>query len=78
MSDERKPVWPWIVALLIGLPVLYELSIGPAVWLNNHGKIPHSCQSAFSIYVIPTNYVYDRSPKPVQRVLHQYVLLWTN
>jgi hypothetical protein len=30
MSDERKMrVWPWIAALLIGLPVLYVLSSGP-------------------------------------------------
>jgi len=29
MSDERKPFWPWIAALLIGLPVLYLLSSGP-------------------------------------------------
>ncbi len=34
MSEERKkPVWPWIVAMLIGLPVLYVLSWGPACWL---------------------------------------------
>jgi hypothetical protein len=33
MSDERKPLWPWIVALLIGLPVLYVASFGPACWL---------------------------------------------
>ena len=33
MSDERKrSVWPWIVALLIGLPVLYVASFGPACW----------------------------------------------
>jgi hypothetical protein len=32
MSDERKPLWPWIVALLIGLPVLYVASFGPACW----------------------------------------------
>ena len=31
MSDDRKtPLWPWIAALLIGLPVLYVLSSGPA------------------------------------------------
>ena len=29
MNDDMKPVWPWIVALLIGLPVLYVLSSGP-------------------------------------------------
>jgi hypothetical protein len=28
MSDARKPLWPWIVALLIGLPVLYVASFG--------------------------------------------------
>ena len=34
MSDERKPVWPWIVAPLIGLPVLYVVSFGPACWMG--------------------------------------------
>ena len=33
MSDDRKPLWPWIVALLIGLPVVYVASFGPACWL---------------------------------------------
>jgi hypothetical protein len=35
MSDERKPVWPWIAALLIGLPVLYVASFGPACWVTS-------------------------------------------
>jgi hypothetical protein len=30
MSDERKSLWPWIAAVLIGLPVLYLLSSGPS------------------------------------------------
>lgn len=30
MNEERNPVWPWIAALLIGLPVLYVASFGPA------------------------------------------------
>ena len=35
MSEERKPhVWPWIPALLIGLPVFYVGSFGPACWLT--------------------------------------------
>ena len=36
MSEERKKlsgVWPWIGAVLIGLPVLYVVSFGPACWL---------------------------------------------
>ena len=37
MSNERKKggVLPWIVALLIGLPVLYVASFGPVCWLYN-------------------------------------------
>ena len=34
MSDDRKkPIWPWIAVLLIGLPVLYVASFGPACWI---------------------------------------------
>jgi len=33
MNKERNPLWPWIVALLIGLPVMYIVSFGPACWL---------------------------------------------
>jgi hypothetical protein len=36
MREERKPLWPWIVPLLIGLPVLYVLSFGPACWITSH------------------------------------------
>ena len=47
MSEERKkPVWPWIVALLIGLPVLYVASFGPACWISsrlNSGSSAVSC-----------------------------------
>jgi hypothetical protein len=35
MSDDRKiPLWPWIVALLVVLPMLYVGSVGPAFWLH--------------------------------------------
>src|SRR5262249_16584066 len=34
MSDERKSVWPWIKAVVVGLPVLYVASFGPACWLT--------------------------------------------
>src|SRR5262249_3774775 len=32
MSDQR-PLWPWIITALIGLPVLYFVSFGPACWV---------------------------------------------
>jgi hypothetical protein len=41
MSDDRKKsLWLWIVALLIGLPVLYVASFGPACQLADRGIIP--------------------------------------
>ena len=40
MSGERKPLWPWIVTLLIGLPVSYVASFGPACWLTDHEIVP--------------------------------------
>ena len=40
MSGERKsPVGPWVAALLIGLPVLYAGSFGPACWLASHANV---------------------------------------
>ena len=30
-----KSVWPWIAGLLVGLPVLYVASFGPACWLTS-------------------------------------------
>jgi hypothetical protein len=34
MTDRRKrPLWLWIAATVIALPVLYAASFGPACWL---------------------------------------------
>src|SRR5215510_10604822 len=41
MSDERKPLWPWIGSLLFGLPVLYVASFGPACWVASRMAHPH-------------------------------------
>ncbi len=49
MSDDRKKhLWPWIVALLIGLPVLYVASFGPACWISSRFNIGRK--------VLPTAY----------------------
>ena len=39
MSHERKkPIWQWIVLVLIGLPVLYVASFGPLCWMKSRSK----------------------------------------
>ncbi len=37
MSEEHKKpgLWQWLAALLIGLPVLYAASFGPACWFSS-------------------------------------------
>jgi hypothetical protein len=47
MSDDRKPLWPWIVALLVGLPVMYVLSFGPACWTASRISAGASALPAF-------------------------------
>ena len=42
MGEDRRPLWPWIVALLIGLPVLYVASFGPVCWLSSRTGNQHS------------------------------------
>ena len=54
MIDERKPLWPWIATLLIGLPVLYLASFGPACWLNERGVLGAAAVSAIYSPVLAT------------------------
>ncbi len=70
MSDDRKkPLWPWIVVLLIGLPLLYVTSFGPACWMMHRGWLP----------IFPTAYPYwplvvsaNAGPRPVRRLVGWY------
>ena len=34
MMDKLGRTWAWIVAVLLGMPVLYVASFGPACWLD--------------------------------------------
>jgi hypothetical protein len=47
-GERKKPVWAWIVAVLVGLPVLYLASFGPAFWLVSrtdaeNGELASAC-----------------------------------
>jgi hypothetical protein len=42
MNDERKPLWPWIVALLIGLSFVYVMSSGPSQTLACRYRFEYS------------------------------------
>src|SRR5690242_17135774 len=53
MSEDHKPDWPWIVALLIGLPGLYAASSGPLSWMRRSWLFGNSvaewCDRPFEI-----------------------------
>lgn len=75
MSEERKrTVWPWIVALLVGLPVLYVASFGPACWLVGQKIIePERVATYFS----PVISLLDTS-KTACRSMHSLLSLTTS
>jgi len=40
MDTEQNPIWPWILALLIGLSAVYVASFGPACWILDQAYLP--------------------------------------
>ena len=76
-DDHKKPVWPWIVALLIGLPVLYVLSVGPISWLYNHEVLPRSLVPIYYWFYAPIAFANERGPEWLRQILDWYADLWT-
>ncbi len=73
MSDGRKNagVGPWIVALLIGLPVLYVLSFGPACALIEREILPESAMT--SCFFQPCLALATDAPEPVRERMFAWV-----
>jgi len=70
MSEERKKaLWPWFAALLIGLPVLYVASFGPACWVADHHE--PAWKPVWEIYY-PLAAVAERGPVLLSRTLMDY------
>jgi hypothetical protein len=68
MSD-RKPVWPWIVALLIGLPAMYVASFGPACWFVS--RAPFLSERLLVVY-LPLDRVAWEYPESFSETLDWY------
>src|SRR5262245_191370 len=71
MSNERQPLWPWIVALLIGLPLLYVASFGAACALIERDVLPMSVLDA-PVFSPCLNLATD-GPGPVRTVVTTFV-----
>jgi len=66
---------PVAVALLIGLPLLYVLSIGPAVWVYYHAGFSDSTNDVIEAIYMPL-IVFCEAFDPLGEYLQAYIDLW--
>ena len=69
MNNDRKALWPWIVAVLIGLPVLYVASFGPACWVTSWTRQGYE---AVPVVYRPIVWIWNHSPPAVGIALDWY------
>jgi hypothetical protein len=68
MSEEKKKRGvAWIAVLLIGLPVLYVASFGPAIWLTRTREPP-----LLAAVYWPLGWAAAYGPQVVRRPLAEY------
>jgi hypothetical protein len=77
MSEERKKSGPafWITITLLLVLVAYPLSIGPLMWLSQHGLVPGWLGPLMAAYVAPAGLVASLFP-PFDAFMTWYVRLW--
>src|SRR5262245_55848704 len=68
-DDPKKPLWPWIVALLIGLPAMYVASFGPACWLMSRTTV---CTKAITAAYQPIFFCWMRCPEQAAAWINWY------
>ena len=77
MSEERKPVWPWIVVLLVGLPVLYALSGAPADILATKIGKPEWLDMAGRAFYAPLAWMLTNGPGFAGEWYQAYARWWS-
>ena len=80
MSDERnKALGQWTAALLIGMPVLYVASFGPACWYwsRHHEERPGHMRSSelFERAYLPIWWCASREPRLLAPIISWYATL---
>lgn len=63
-----------LVLMLLFLPVLYVLGVGPAAWFDSRLPPPSGSPFIRTIYE-PLQYLADRC-EPIDSVIHWYVSFW--
>jgi hypothetical protein len=70
---NRRERWAkWTLAAVVGVPVLYVLSFGPAVYMAARGLLPNWASNALDIAYRPL----VRSSQSIPRILYWYADFW--
>jgi hypothetical protein len=72
MERPRNSGWIVVGIVLVALPPLYLLSVGPAVWLHDRGWISDGVATVY----VPLEWLAERSPT-FGGVIEQYVDFWS-
>ena len=77
MNGDRKTLgWPWIVALLVGLPVLYVASFGPARGAYVHRRMPEWTYTPSRYFYLPILWAMPRLPDSIVSPYIEYIGMW--
>ena len=75
-AERRSHMGEWTLWLLLLIPVLYVLSIGPVAWtmVHWHGPVPPQVTNAVSFVYTPLDWLHDFTP--LKKPLENYLELW--
>jgi hypothetical protein len=73
--SHRAVIAGWAGVVALGLSVAYTLSMGPALWLANHGYLPMGVRQFLSNFYTPL-WVVASYVRPLKEFLHWYMSLW--
>lgn len=74
---NRRERWAKRTAvMLLVLPTLYVLSIGPVSWLATRKYLPDLALRAAGMFYEPVNWIGQNGPKPFKDAIEWYVKPW--
>ena len=72
---SRGRFWLWAAPLvLLAVPLLYMASLGPCVWMHQHGWLNQPAAQTANVFYEPLSLVADHS-EPFDRFLEWYVAM---
>jgi hypothetical protein len=75
---NRRERWAkWTQAAVVGVPMLYVLSFGPAMWMLDRGILPAQSGSAVGCVYYPIVHGLTEGPRPIRKTIEWYANLGT-